>query len=165
VQAGLAILEQGERLLSTVSPEVYATRMPLAFNASIGGHYRHCLDHFSSFVRGLDDGEVNYDRRDRDPRIENDPEHALRLTRQLRQILEAIPPDVLTRLIAARGEVSYVAGESPVTESSLGRELAYVIAHAIHHYALITVMARLAGTWLADDFGIAPSTLAHQARQ
>jgi uncharacterized damage-inducible protein DinB len=137
----------------------------LAFNASIGGHYRHCLDHFSSFVRSLDAGEVNYDRRDRDPKIENDPEHALRITRQLRQIFEALSPDILKRPTAARGEVSYVAGESPVTKSSLGRELAYVIAHAIHHYALITVMARMAGTWLTDDFGIAPSTLAHQARQ
>jgi len=47
--------------------------VPIAFNASIGGHYRHCLDHFTSLLRGLDAEAVDYDHRERDARIESQP--------------------------------------------------------------------------------------------
>lgn len=162
LQAALAILDQGERLLGTVSPESYTEKMPVAFNASIGGHYRHCLDHFTSFQRALDHDLVDYDHRDRDLHVETDPAFARQLTRQLRAALAVLPPEMLARPIAVRTEVSYAAGEAPVTASSLGRELAYVIAHAIHHYALIAVMARMNGVWLEADFGLAPSTAAFE---
>ena len=162
LQAALAILDQGEQLLEAVSPESYAEKMPVAFNASIGGHYRHCLDHFTSFQRGLDRGVIDYDHRDRDLRVETDLTIARQFTRELRTALEALPPEILAQPIAARTEVSYASGAAPVTASSLGRELAYVIAHAIHHYALIAVMARLSGVWLDADFGLAPSTAAFE---
>jgi hypothetical protein len=58
--------------------------------------------------------------------------------------------------------VSYVHGDSSVTGSTYGREFVYSIAHAIHHYALISVMARLTQTELPPGFGVAPSTLAHR---
>ena len=51
-----------------------------------------------------------------------------------------------------------------MTGSTFGRELVYAIAHAIHHYALISVMARLLDVRLPPHFGIAPSTVAHEAR-
>lgn len=162
LRAALTVLDQGERLLEAVSPESYTEKLPVAFNASIGEHYRHCLDHFTSFHRALDHSVVDYDARDRDPRLETDAAFARQLTRQLRASLETLSPEMLTRAIAVRTEVSYDSGEPPVTQSSLGRELAYVIAHAIHHYALIAVMARLSGVWLDADFGLAPSTAAFE---
>ena len=64
--------------------------------------------------------------------------------------------------VLAGCEVSYEPGNSPVTQSSLGRELVYAIAHGIHHYALISVMARLLNAELPPHFGVAPSTVAHQ---
>ena len=54
-------------------------------------------------------------------------------------------------------------GDSPLTLSTYGRELVYAIAHAIHHYALISVMARLLEVVLPAHFGVAPSTVAHQS--
>ena len=160
--AALAILQQGEDLLRALSADDYRHRVPVAFNASIGGHYRHCLDHFTSLLRALDADEVNYDHRQRDVRIEVQPEFALALTRQLRARLEEFPIDVLDARVNARCEVSYAHGDSPVTASTFGREMVYAIAHAIHHYALISVMARLLGAQLPDQFGIAPSTVAYQ---
>jgi hypothetical protein len=61
--------------------------------------------------------------------------------------------------------VSYAQGHSPLTGSTFGRELVYCIAHAIHHYALISIMARLMEVKLPEHFGFAPSTVAHNARQ
>ncbi len=159
--AAADILAQGELLLVSLNRADYARKIPVAFNGSIGGHYRHCLDHFLSLLGGLEGNFVDYDHRQRDPRIESDPEFALSLTRELRGTLEQMDPGALDAPVAARCEVSYEHGDSPVTRSTLGRELVYAIAHGIHHYALISVMARLVDAKLPLHFGVAPSTVAH----
>jgi len=162
LDAAIHILHQGESLLRTLSEQDYTTRLPDAFNASIGGHYRHCLDHFSSVLWGMDAEVIDYDDRARDTRVETDREVALRLTRDLRDELLDLQPELLGSCARVRCEVSYEPGVSPVTTSSLGRELVYAVAHAIHHFALIAVMARLLGASLPEPFGVAPSTRAHQ---
>ena len=161
-EAAVSILEQGEMLLRALSAENYTRRVSLAFNACIGGHYRHCLDHFTSLLRGLDADVVDYDHRERDLRIESQPEFALQLTREMRTRLETLPIGSLDAPVQARCEVSYSHGNSPLTGSTIGRELVYCIAHAIHHYALISIMARLLELQLPEHFGVAPSTVSHQ---
>ena len=165
VTAAIAILAQGEELLRSLPVGSYTLVVPLAFNACIGGHYRHCLDHFTSLLRGLDADELNYDQRERDVRIESQPEFALAVTRQLRAQLEGLPSGALAAPVRVRCQVSYAHGDSPVTSSTFGRELVYVIAHAIHHFALIAIMARLLDLKLPVHFGVAPSTAAHNAKQ
>ena len=165
VNAAIAILAQGEELVRALPVETYTLRVPLAFNACIGAHYRHCLDHFSSLLRALDADTVDYDQRARDVRLESQPDFALALTRQMRAQLERLPLGALDLPVRARCEVSYAQGDSPVTGSTFGREMVYAIAHAIHHYALISVMARLMDAKLPEHFGVAPSTLAHHAKQ
>ena len=165
LDAAVAILAQGEDLLRSLSAESYTRRVPLAFNGCIGGHYRHCLDHFTSLLRGLDADAVDYDHRERDVRIESEPGFALALTQQMRTRLETLPIGALDAAVSARCEVSYAPGDSPLTGSTFGRELVYCIAHAIHHYALISIMARLMEVKLPEHFGVAPSTVAHNARQ
>jgi hypothetical protein len=156
-----AILAQGEQLLQGLKLDAYTRKSPDVFGASISGHYRHCLDHFTSVLRALDAEEVDYDDRDRDSRIESSPDFALVITRQLRVGFERWSPAVLDTPVKARCEISYTHGEAPVTSSCLGRELVYCIAHAIHHYALIWVMARLMNVSLPEHFGVAPSTVAY----
>ena len=161
--AAIALLRQGIDLLGTLPPETYANRVAVAFQGSIGGHYRHCLDHFASFLRGCESEFVDFDHRARDPRIERDPDRARRESEALLAALEGLDPDVLDAPVTVRCEVSYEHGDSPITRSSMGRELAYAIAHGIHHFALIAVMARLQGVTLPEDFGVAPSTMAYRA--
>jgi len=162
--AAVEILLQGEQLLRRITAEEYARCSPAAFNASIGGHYRHCLDHFTAIARGARHGEIDYDGRDRDRRIETDPEFALEISQGLRASLREWRSAELARPVLVRCEVSYAQGNSPVTGSTVARELAYSVAHAIHHYALIAVMARIMDIELPPHFGIAPSTLQHLAQ-
>jgi hypothetical protein len=161
--AAIDILRQGEDLLRSLSVENYTRRVPAVFNAAIGGHYRHCLDHFTSLLLALDADEVDYDHRKRDPRIETQPEFALVLTAEMRRRLEQLTAETLCTEVKARCEVSYSQGDSPVARSTLARELVYCIAHAIHHYALISVMGRLLEAKLPEHFGVAPSTVKHNA--
>jgi hypothetical protein len=45
------------------------------------------------------------------------------------------------------------------SNSSLRRELQFLISHTIHHYALIATLCARDGFELPADFGVAPSTL------
>lgn len=162
IAASLAVLSQGESFLAGIPEESYRRRHPIAFNASIGGHYRHCLDHFVSLLRSLDTGVVDYDARDRNPDIETRPEIALAATRSLRAALEQLSIEVIHADVPIRCSVSYDESGAPVFPSSVGRELTYAITHAIHHFALIAFLARLQSVPIPENFGIAPSTVAFQ---
>ena len=162
LQAVKEVLGQGEALLLALEDVAYATKVPEAFHASIGGHYRHCLDHFCSVFDGLDGKMADYDARERDPRIETLRDVALAKTRSLRKLADEMPESRLDRFIWARSKVSYGPENSPLAASTVGRELMFCIVHAIHHYALMGVMCRLLGIPLQQGFGVAPSTIKHQ---
>lgn len=158
------VLRHGEILLGALDDRAYTTRLPRAFDATIGGHYRHCLDHFQSLIHALDADELNYDNRRRDPQIENNRAFALGETRRIFTACSGIPPEWLTRPVRVVGKVSYGDEAASVALSTFGRELMYAVAHAIHHYALIGVMCRMLDVPLPEGFGVAPSTLKHQAQ-
>src|SRR5256885_13411522 len=63
-------LQQGETLLTEIGDETYTRKVPIAFNASIGGHYRHFLDPFRSPLDSAMDGEFKYDPPERDTLVE-----------------------------------------------------------------------------------------------
>ena len=163
IHSVLEALAQGEVLLSQLSNENYTRKEPIAFNASIGGHYRHCLDHFRSLLDSATDGDLNYDHRERATMVENDRFAALNATREIRQGFECLDPIFLLRPLTVTCKTSYATNGSQVSPSTVGREIMYSVAHAVHHYALIGVMGGIMGLKMPPGFGVAPSTLKHQA--
>lgn len=164
VHAVLETLTQGEALLAHLSDETYTRTLPVAFNASVGGHYRHCLDHFRSLLdAATGGGDLNYDHRERGTLIEKDRFAALNATRELRDAYEQLDPQLLSRPLAVTCKTSYAASGSQTSPSTVGREIMYAVAHAVHHFALIGVMSGLMGVGLPAGFGVAPSTIKHQA--
>lgn len=159
------VLRQGESLLQMLDDELYTRPLAQAFHSAIGGHYRHCLDHFQSLLDGFDADEVNYDHRRRDRRIEVDRRFALEETRRIFRAFESVPTDFLHCPINVRSKVNYGSDDSAVIGSTVGREMMYAVAHAIHHYALIAVMCGLMEVRVPAGFGVAPSTLQYQAQQ
>jgi len=156
-------LLQGEALLTEINDDTYTRKVPVAFNASIGGHYRHCLDHFRSLLDSASEGDLNYDHRERGTLIENDCFAALNATRDLRERFEHLDPVFLSRPLAVTCKTSYAMNGTQVSPSTVGREIMYSVAHAVHHYALIGVMGGIMGLTMPAGFGVAPSTLKHQA--
>ncbi len=58
---------------------------------------------------------------------------------------------------------SCVAGDArPETSSTLGRELIFLLSHAVHHFALMKLIAETMGFGTDDTFGVMPSTLADE---
>jgi len=164
IESVIETLRQGEILLGEISDEAYLRKVTVAFNASIGGHYRHCLDHFNTLLEAAAAGDLNYDHRERGTLVENDRFAALNATCQVRAGFEKLNPDFLARHLNVACKTSYSTSGSQVSPSTVGREVMYTVAHAVHHYALIGVMAGVMGLSLPAGFGVAPSTLKHQAQ-
>jgi hypothetical protein len=164
IQSVIETLRQGETLLAEISDEAYVRKVAVAFNASIGGHYRHCLDHFSTLLIATGAGDLNYDHRERGTLVENDRFAALNETRRLRAGFEKLNPVFLARHLNVTCKTSYSTSCSQVSPSTVGREVMYAVAHAVHHYALIGVMGGIMGVPMPAGFGVAPSTLTHQAQ-
>ena len=162
LQSVVETLSQGEVLLAEISDEHYTRRIPVVFNASIGEHYRHCLDHFRSLRDVAAAGDLDYDHRERGTLVERDRFTALNATRELRESYKNLNPCFLSRQLAVTCKTSYSASGSQNSPSTVGREIMYTIAHAVHHYALIGVMGGTMGISMPAGFGVAPSTLKHQ---
>jgi hypothetical protein len=163
IESVLETLRQGETLLVDISDETYTCKHPLVFSASIGGHYRHCLDHFQSLLASAASGELNYDHRQRNTLVENDRFAALNATRELLKNFKRLDVTVLSLRLVVTCKTSYATTGSQVSSSTFGREIMYSVAHAVHHFALIGVMGGLLNLQLPSGFGVAPSTLKHQA--
>jgi uncharacterized damage-inducible protein DinB len=162
VLAAQDVLLQGLELLQ-MSDQQYAQMIGAPFDASIGQHYRHVLEHFQCLVKGADCGEVNYDARQRDRRIETDKEVAANATRDLVQGLNGWTDTILERHCMAVSSVDYESDLPSNISSNLARELAYCIGHTIHHYAIIRLVCGHIGVIVPARFGYAPSTIKHQS--
>lgn len=159
------VLRQGESLLNSISDGEYTRKLPSVFGSTVGEHYRHCLDHFQSLLQGLRADEIDYDHRERDPRIEKNRNFALAETHRMFRGFASIPTPFLDCPINVRSKVNYDVDAAPSIGSTVGRELMYAAAHAIHHYALIAIMCGVLEVPVPAGFGVAPSTLKYHAEQ
>jgi uncharacterized damage-inducible protein DinB len=162
IQSVVEVLNQGESLLGELDNITYTTHVSAAFNATIGGHYRHCLDHFRSLLGAALSGGLNYDYRERGTLIENDLLAALNATREFRSRFHDLSAECLSRELQVTSKTSYSESGSQTAASTVGREIMYAVAHAVHHYALMGIMGGIMGLKMPAGFGVAPSTLKHQ---
>jgi hypothetical protein len=160
VNSIVAVLLQLRDLLHETSSKQYVMKPVGVVNSGIAGHVRHCLDHVAALLGGAMTGTMNYDDRERGTDVETNRFAAIRAIDQHIHGLEDIRALPLHQPISLRVLIS---SSGPVTtvETTLGRELAFVLSHTVHHNALIAVIARLLDIPAPEWFGYAPSTLAY----
>jgi hypothetical protein len=128
--------------------------------AAIGPHLRHCLDHFTCLLRGLDSGRVDYDGRDRDTQLESDPQ-AFRLALDaIVERLARLEPTTIARSLWIR-QAAASGGEQVDSPSSLERELVFLSGHTVHHLAIMKLLAAMHGVLVPGDLDYAFSTAAY----
>src|SRR5262249_54968151 len=115
-------------------------------------------------LQGVSLGVMSYDDRQRGTDVETNRHAALRAIERQEEELRHSRDWQLDQPIQLRVLMA-TAGPTLVVESSLGRELAFVLSHTIHPNAWIAVIAKLAGFPVPERFGYAPSTLAHLERR
>jgi uncharacterized damage-inducible protein DinB len=144
-------------LLQNLEDEHYVRQSPLLGNASIGQHIRHTIELAQALLNGYETGEINYDIRNRDLRIETDIPFAADVLANLLQ-KTALPNKVIQVVITNNN-----TGETVSVSSNYFRELAYNTEHTIHHMALIRVALReMQLNIVNDQFGVAPSTVKYR---
>ena len=153
------LLHELYSILDTIDDAQY-TRSPIGpIHASLGGHLRHSLDHIEAFIGALPTGQLDYDARRRGGLIETQRTEAMNQIAELTARLSALAPINTDQPLTLRTIMS--AESEPIeVSSSVGRELAFVISHTVHHNALIAAMIRHLGHAVPEHFGYAPSTIA-----
>lgn len=153
-----ALLGQGAALAAVLTGEQYRAIAPGTEASSVGAHLRHCVEFYRILLASVDSGEVDYDLRPREARLESDPMHAMLA---LQEIARTLPSHALDKLdMAIRVRHDYEAErEEDWAGSTLGRELHYLFSHTVHHYALIAAQLRHIGLPIPEGFGISPATL------
>ena len=163
VMAAQDVLLQGLGLLFELRDHAYSRIAAAPFNASIGQHYRHVLEHFQSLIRGISAREINYDVRERNPRLQKEVTYASIATCDVLRALKRYTQETFTRPCKVINTVGYGTSNPSTFESNVSRELAYCIGHAIHHYAIVRLICHEIGVAVPAEFGVAPSTLRHRA--
>jgi uncharacterized damage-inducible protein DinB len=152
------LLDEMAEVVAQLTHGEYAWAGLRDVSGSIGGHVRHCLDHVRALERAVDSGLADYDGRVRQTQIERDREVAvLALTAAARR-MTLLDDETLDRAVVVRAQLEH-AGPIVESASTIGRELAFVVNHTIHHAASIALLARVQGhTPRAGRFGLAPTT-------
>jgi uncharacterized damage-inducible protein DinB len=149
-------LKQLVGLVNQLSNEQYTDEFPLLSGNSMGKHIRHVIELYQEFFAGLLHGEVNYDNRQRNLQLETNKSLAIITFDQVILEIENLSKDDVLVVKANFG------GESTIElKSSICRELAYNLEHAIHHMAILQICVKhyFPFVVLSPDFGLAYSTI------
>jgi uncharacterized damage-inducible protein DinB len=151
------LFNQLKEVMSQLSDESYAESLPILSNNSIAKHIRHIIELYEEFVNGAATGIVSYDARKRNVLLEQDRMYALSYIDNLTAKLSAIHSDSGLKVIANFDQENVTLG------TSVNRELAYNIEHAIHHMAILQIVLKhqFHHIELPTQFGIAYSTQAY----
>ena len=162
VQPLVEVLDQIVRVIRDLGDETYTVQPSGPFEANIAGHVRHSLDHVQALLNGIEGSTVRYDARRRGTDVETNRSAALAAIEGISQTLNTLEPQRWDQPLEVHVMLTGDAGggESKVA-STLGRELAFVLSHTIHHNAMIGAMAKALGADVPQWFGYAPSTIAH----
>lgn len=157
LQFNCELIEQAEAIVVA-----YTARVPSSYPAVLGPQVRHVIEHYEAITSGPIGGRIDYDRRKRDRRLENDPVAAVARLRSIGHELESWNDCVLAQpltLCARAGMAGELQVELP---TSVGRELLFLASHTVHHFALLADHLRSVGISVHADFGKAPATIAYE---
>ena len=151
IDTTLSTLDEFIGVLGELSDEAYIHRCRLIGDATVGQHVRHTIELYQCLLSGYQAGEVCYDKRKRDIRIETNIQTALNCLVSIKNELNR-PDKSLS--------VFYELNSRQVElQSNYYREIMYNLEHTIHHQALIRVAIESStNILLPTTFGVAPST-------
>ena len=162
IDDNVTILQQIVDVINPLSNADYQRSPKPLFTSSIGAHIRHQLEHYQQFFRGLESGQIDYDQRPRQIKIEQDSNFAIAVSNQLIDELQQL------RLRHQNNETFAVGiyHASSTNEeahlflpSNIERELLFLLSHCSHHLAIIAATLRYLQIEVDDLLGIAPSTI------
>ncbi len=154
-------LNQLSDLLTAINDDKYVSEPEVLSGSTVGKHMRHIVEFYIMLIRGKDEGVINYDKRERDEKIEIDRLYAKNI---IDNILVEIDDIMLYKDIVVEADFTVTGGNTGVIKSTMIRELMYCLEHSIHHQAIIKAGLISMGLYdIADNnFGVAYSTIRYR---
>lgn len=142
-------------LLNQLSNDDFTSPCKGLSNSTIGEHTRHIIEMFQCLEKQYESGVVNYDKRNRDYRIQTNTDFALQCIVDIKnQLMKENKLLVLQQIVDC---------EELNIETNYFRELLYNLEHCIHHQALIKVaVLQLEHLEVDENFGVARSTIEYR---
>lgn len=142
-------------LLDQLSDYDYAKSCEALSNATIGEHVRHILEMYQCLENGYESEILNYDKRERNIRIQTETEFAKQVIAEIKTGLKSENKIIYLEQL--------IDGLSIRIQSNYYRELLYNLEHCIHHQALIKVaVLQLKDISVSENFGVARSTIEYR---
>ena len=145
-------LTQLKLVLEQIPSQVYNQKLPLLHDTSIGAHVRHILEFFNQLIDGYESGIIQYDKRERNEKLETDLPLAI-----------STIVDIMSGIDKAEKYLSLSTTYNDYNHAvptSYERELIYNIEHCIHHQAIIKIALKSLKLDVKNEsFGLAKSTL------
>ncbi len=162
VESNIQALSEGSELIRLLKGDQYVQGFKPAFSSTIGAHFRHVLEHYRCFNSQIVDRSFCYDKRERDQLLECDSSYALQTIDSLIQALSELALKSEKDADMVQGDFT-IADEqtSSKISTTINRELLFLQAHTVHHYAIIGAMTRAFGNQPDEDFGVAIATRVH----
>jgi uncharacterized damage-inducible protein DinB len=155
-------LKQLKGFLSQIEEREYVQHLPILFESTIGMHVRHIIEFYQCLVKGILQGEMDYDARERSLLQETNIQYAQACIDNLLIDLTLIQENNDIVLLTEQNQTAHKLS----IQSNVARELSYVIEHTIHHFAIIKMGCMVAFPHIQfhNDFGVAYSTIKYRER-
>lgn len=150
-------LEELATLIRSLHVSQFTQPLPSLHQNSAGKHARHIIEFFECLDWADHALIVNYDERQRNLRLEEEPEFALHTIARLQERILGYEEKTLSM------EFDYGKGKSRIC-TTLYRELVYNIEHCVHHLAIlkIGIESHFPQVYLSPELGVAYSTQQYQ---
>lgn len=165
IEGNQEVLKQGTALLLRLTDKQYAESIEAYACSSIGQHFRHIFDMYQAVLPALSQAQlspgkttiIDYDSRRRGAEVETQRKSAIaELCKIKKHFDDRIAP--LSLPVDVKTEVCIEKTRSALIPSTLARELAFVSTHAVHHFALIKIIAQMLGASPDQSVGLAPAS-------
>ena len=148
-------LDELTLLLTQLSNDDFTFPCKGLSNSSIGEHTRHIIEMFQCLENQYESGLINYDKRNRDYRIQTDTAFAIQSIEEVKNQIDK--NNIKLELL------QIVDSEELLIETNYNRELLYNLEHCIHHQALIKVAVfQMTHLQIDENFGVARSTIEYR---
>ena len=158
------ILDQLKVVTQQIQENDFVFPSEILNGSTLGQHVRHTLEFFICLQDSYELGVVNYDKRNRDKKIENSPIEATTTIEALKKFLVDTPAN--KKLVLEGSYTPDANSEVFSIDTNFFRELIYNIEHAIHHMALLKIGIRDVASYVSipENFGVASSTVRYQSQ-
>jgi hypothetical protein len=133
--------------------------------SGVGRHIRHASDHLQALLEAEQKKPIDYNYRTRGSDMESQIDSALAKINAQQKALDWLRHADTQAVITIQSEMSFACTLNGSFQSSLAREMLYLINHTIHHAAYIKLSLQKHQIVLPEDVGLAPCTLSHLKAQ